>query len=76
MISPGQAPDQEHQCHKHKQIDYAKIANQLAISSQVDPLLQICRNESLDSYAHLQSLMGMLYCFLLFVGHIMMTGTL
>jgi Neuraminidase (sialidase) len=51
-------PDSMPRRRKRKQIDYAEIASQVATSSQVDPLSQIRRHESLDSYARLQSLMS------------------
>jgi hypothetical protein len=57
MPGPGKRkPDQEGQFRKRKRTDYTEIASRLATSSHEDPLLQIRRNESLDSYARLQSL--------------------
>ena len=63
MTDPGEPS--KRRTRKRKRIDYMAIANQLAASSpDPDPMLQICRRESLDSYARLQSLLsGMVYCF-------------
>jgi len=59
MTDPGKRKPSKGQSCKQKQIDYMAIAYQHAAAAQEpDPLSQICCHESLDSYAHLQSLIS------------------